>query len=78
MAEYITRTEGVRVSYHWVAKLWREHGLKPHRQGTFKLGRDSRFAEKVADIVGLYLQPSHGIPSAIAGVSSRCLWRQDG
>lgn len=34
MAAYITRTERVAVSYHWVAKLWREHGLKPHRSGT--------------------------------------------
>jgi hypothetical protein len=35
----------------------REHGLKPQRQGTFKLSKDPRFAEKVADIVGLYLDP---------------------
>ena len=60
MADYVTRTEGVSVSYHWVARLWREHGLKPHRQGTFKLSRDPAFAEKVADIVGLYLDPPGG------------------
>jgi hypothetical protein len=30
---------------------------KPHRQGTFKLSKDPLFAEKVADIVGLYLAP---------------------
>ena len=40
-----------------VATLWRETGLKPHRQGTFGFSRDPRFAEKVADIVGLYLAP---------------------
>jgi transposase len=60
MAAYVTRTEGVSVSYHWVAKLWREQGLKPHRQGTFKLSRDPQFADKVADIVGLYLDPPGG------------------
>jgi len=60
MAGYITRTEGVPVSHHWVATLWRRHGLKPHRQGTFKLSRDPRFADKVADIVGLYLDPPGG------------------
>jgi transposase len=60
MAAYIARTEKVSVSHHWVAKLWREHGLKPHRQGTFKVSRDPRFAEKVADIVGLYLDPPGG------------------
>jgi hypothetical protein len=57
MAAFIGRTEGVSVSYHYVAKLWREAGLRPHRQGTFKLSRDPAFAEKVADIVGLYLDP---------------------
>jgi transposase len=57
MAAYIQRTEGVSVSFHWVAGLWRANGLKPHRQGTFKVSKDPRFAEKVADIVGLYLDP---------------------
>lgn len=57
MVKFIERTEKVTVSHHYVAKLWRETGLKPHRQGTFKLSRDPRFAEKVADIVGLYLDP---------------------
>jgi transposase len=54
MAVFIKRTEGVYVSHHYVAKLWRENGLKPHRQGTFKVSRDPAFGEKVADIVGLY------------------------
>jgi transposase len=60
MVKFIARTERVSVSYHYVAKLWRETGLKPHRQGTFKLSRDPRFADKVADVVGLYLDPPGG------------------
>jgi len=60
MAAYISRTEGVTVSWHYVAKLWRDNDLKPHRQGTFKLSRDPRFAEKVFDVVGLYLEPPAG------------------
>jgi transposase len=60
MAAYITRTEGMSVSWHYVAKLWRDNNLKPHRQGTFKLSRDPRFAEKVLDVVGLYLDPPAG------------------
>jgi len=60
MVAYVKRVEGVSVSWHYVAKLWRENGLQPHRQGTFKLSRDPRFAEKVADIVGLYLDPPGG------------------
>jgi transposase len=57
MATYIQRTEGVAVSFHWVAGLWRANGLKPHRQGTFKVSKDPKFAEKVTDIIGLYLDP---------------------
>ena len=60
MAAYLKRTEGVSVSWHYVAKLWRDNQLKPHQQGTFKLSRDPRFAEKVADVVGLYLDPPGG------------------
>jgi transposase len=60
MAAYITRTEGVSVSWHYVTKLWRNNDLKPHRQGTFKLSRDPHFADKVLDVVGLYLDPPAG------------------
>lgn len=60
LAAYLKRTEGVAVSWHYVARLWRDNGLKPHRSGTFKLSKDPRFAGKVADIVGLYLQPPGG------------------
>ena len=60
MAAYIARTEGVSVSWHYVAKLWRDNDLKPHRQGTFKISRDPRFADKVFDVVGLYLDPPAG------------------
>ena len=34
-----------------------EHGLKPHLTRTFKLSNDPKFAEKVVDVVGLYLDP---------------------
>ena len=40
-----------------VRRIWHSHGLKPHRVETFKLSNDSRFAEKLEDIVGLYLNP---------------------
>ena len=30
MADYVRRTENTYVSHHYVAKLWRENGLKPH------------------------------------------------
>jgi hypothetical protein len=40
-----------------VRRIWHGHGLKPHRVETFKLSNDPRFAEKLEDIVGLYLNP---------------------
>lgn len=60
LAAFLRRTDGVTVSHNYVATLWREAGLKPWRFGTFKLSRDPAFAEKVADVVGLYLDPPGG------------------
>lgn len=40
-----------------VQRVWSAHGLKPHRTRPFKLSRDPQFQEKVADVVGLYLNP---------------------
>jgi transposase len=40
-----------------VSRIWRAFGLKPHRQGSFKLSTDPFFVEKVRDIIGLYLAP---------------------
>ena len=40
-----------------IGRIWREHGLKPHLVGTFKLSNDPQFVEKLKDIVGLYLSP---------------------
>jgi len=40
-----------------VQRIWKAHGLQPHRVKTFKLSRDKRFVEKLRDVVGLYLNP---------------------
>jgi transposase len=45
------------VSPSAVQRIWKAHGLKPHLRKSFKLSRDPHFNEKVADIVGLYLDP---------------------
>ena len=47
--------KAVGVSESTVGKIWRVHGLKPHLSRTFKLSNDKRFAEKLEDVVGLYL-----------------------
>ena len=45
------------ISLGSVQRIWRAHKLQPHRLRTFKCSRDPRFAAKLADIVGLYVDP---------------------
>lgn len=45
------------VSEATVRRIWRRHGLKPHRVRSFKLSTDPHFAEQLEDVVGLYLNP---------------------
>lgn len=50
-------SEQVGVSMSSVGRIWKSHGLKPHRLSTFKISHDKQFAEKLEAIVGLYLSP---------------------
>ena len=67
-----TTTEKPRHQTHWstrsmanavgctqsmVSRVWRDNNLQPHRTKTFKLSNDPQFAEKLVDVVGLYLDP---------------------
>ena len=52
-----TMAEAFGVSNATVARIWQAHGLQPHRVRTFKVSRDTHFAEKLTDVVGLYLHP---------------------
>jgi len=40
-----------------VARIWRDHELKPWKVDTFKISTDPLFEEKLVDVVGLYLNP---------------------
>jgi transposase len=40
-----------------IQNIWKAHGLAPHRWRSFKLSTDPAFAEKLHDIVGLYVDP---------------------
>lgn len=40
-----------------VRQIWNAADLKPHRLKTFKISNDPQFAEKVIDVVGLYINP---------------------
>ena len=45
------------ISLSSVQRIWAEHDLQPHRIRTFKRSNDPAFAEKLRDIVGLYIDP---------------------
>lgn len=59
-ARAMAKAAGLAVST--VQKIWKAHGLAPHRWRAFKLSRDPAFAEKLIDVVGLYVAPpAHAI-----------------
>lgn len=47
----------VGVSPSSVLRTWQKFGLQPHRVETFKFSKDPDFDAKLADVVGLYLDP---------------------
>ena len=51
----MARAVGIGLSS--VQRIWKAHGLQPHRIRTFKRSRDPAFADKLRDIVGLYMNP---------------------
>ena len=54
--------EATGISVSSVQRIWRSHGLQPHRVCQFKLSTDPQFAAKLHDIVGLYIDPpAHAI-----------------
>lgn len=56
----LARAVGIAAS--WVVKIWHDHGLAPHRWRSFKLSNNRAFAEKLHDVVGLYVSPpAHAI-----------------
>jgi transposase len=57
--QWSTRTlaKALGTSPAMVQRVWKANGLQPHRTKTFKLSNDPKFAEKLLDVVGLYLDP---------------------
>ncbi len=50
------------ISASAVRRIWRSHGLQPHRYRQFKLSNDPKFVSKLRDVVGLYVDPpAHAI-----------------
>jgi transposase len=52
-----TLAADVGLSPATVQRIWKAHGLQPHRLETFKISQDPQFVEKLHDVVGLYLNP---------------------
>jgi transposase len=53
----LAMAKAVGISLSSVQRIWRAHGLQPHRVRQFKLSRDPEFVPKLRDIVGLYIDP---------------------
>jgi hypothetical protein len=51
----MAKASGISVSS--VQRIWRSHGLQPHRIRRSKLSNDPQFAAKLRDIVGLHVDP---------------------
>ena len=75
--QWSTRTLAAQVGIgkDAVAKIWADHNLKPWKLDTFKVSNDPRFAEKLVDVVGLYLDPPERAPcSALTKRPSARRW----
>jgi hypothetical protein len=48
----------VGISASAVRRIWKAHGLQPHRWRNFKLSNDPQSVDKLRDVVGLYVDPS--------------------
>jgi transposase len=58
--------KAVGISPSSVRRIWNRHGLQPHRVRAFKLSNDPKFAEKLKDVVGLYVDPpAHAVVLSI-------------
>lgn len=47
----------VGLSSATVHRIWKKYGLQPHRVSSFKFSTDPEFDRKLAEVIGLYLDP---------------------
>ena len=54
-----TRRLATKLGVHhmMVARVWKKHGLQPHRMERYMASNDPNFEDKAADVIGLYLKP---------------------
>src|SRR6195256_5401919 len=54
-ADLMARASGISASA--VRRIWKAHGLQPHRYRQFSLSNDPNVFDKLRDVVGLYVDP---------------------
>ncbi|MGH8379080.1 MAG: IS630 family transposase [Gammaproteobacteria bacterium] len=58
--------KAVAISPSSVRRIWLGQGLQPHRMRHFKLSNDPKFADKLKEVVGLYIDPpAHAVVLSI-------------
>src|SRR6266404_9519514 len=58
--------KGVGISPSSVRRIWAGQGLQPHRVRAFKNSNDPKFADKLKEVVGLYVDPpAHAVVLSI-------------
>jgi len=63
-APAMAKTVGISPSS--VRRIWAGQGLQPHRVRAFKLSNDPKFADKLKEVVGLYIDPpAHAVVLSI-------------
>jgi DDE superfamily endonuclease len=53
----VAMAKAVGISPSSVRRIWKGHGLHPHRVRSFNLSNDPKFAEELKEVVGLYIDP---------------------
>jgi transposase len=63
-ADLMAQASGISASD--VRRIWKAHGLQPHRYRQIKLSTDPKFVAKLRDVVGLYIDPpAHAIALSV-------------
>jgi transposase len=72
LADWLRRTRKLQVSHDSITRLWRRFCLQPHRTEGFKFSTDPQLDAKVADVVGLYLNPPENAVVVCVDEKSQC------
>src|SRR5215470_2219892 len=62
--------KAVGISPSSVRRMWQGHGLQPHRVRAFKISNDPKFADKLKEVVGLYVDRL----TQLGGCIPLCVW----